>query len=113
MEAHGWKASTEQKLQAPLIEAKGYFRVRSGFPNPVCSSEAVDQVWDKDCSFGNPHICHRIYTDLNADSTTFGPNGEEEAIGIRLRQDSETASTDNAFFVWTETDNSPFYCVEP
>jgi galactose mutarotase-like enzyme len=81
--------------------------------SPNGALQAVDKGWDQDCSFGHPHICDRIYTDLTADSAIFGPKDGAETIGIRLLQDSETASTDNAFVVWTEAEDSPFYCVEP
>ena len=73
----------------------------------------VDKGWDRDTSFGNPANSDRIYTRLKGDTAVFGPNGGEEDIGIRILSDSDTYSTWNAFVVWTESPNSPFYCVEP
>ncbi len=73
----------------------------------------VEKGWDKDSSFGNPANNDRIYTRLKGDTAVFGPNGGEEDIGIRILSDSDTYSTWNAFVVWSEAADSPFYCVEP
>ena len=73
----------------------------------------VEKGWDKDTSFGNPANTDRIYTRLKGDTAVFGPNGGEEDIGIRILSDANTYSTWNAFVVWTESPESPFYCVEP
>ncbi|MGJ8637813.1 MAG: aldose 1-epimerase [Opitutaceae bacterium] len=80
---------------------------------PDGSLQTVEKGWDKDTSFGNPLNTDRIYTRLKGDTAVFGPNGGEEDIGIRFLNDSETHSTWNAFVVWTEKPDSPFYCVEP
>ena len=69
--------------------------------------------WDQDRSFGNPDNNDRIYTKLNGNQATFGPKSGEEKIGIRLLDSSDTFSAWNAFVVWTEAPDSPFYCVEP
>ena len=73
----------------------------------------VPKGWERDTSFGNPENSDRIYTRLKGDTATFGPNGGEEDIGIRILGDSDTYSSWNAFVVWTEAADSPFYCVEP
>lgn len=73
----------------------------------------VDKGWEQDNSFGDPANSDRIYTRLKGDTAVFGPNGGEEDVGIRILGDSDTYSTWNAFVVWTESPDSPFYCVEP
>ena len=80
---------------------------------PDGSLQAVEKGWDRDLSFGNPANTDRIYTKLTGDTLRFGPNGGEEDIGIRFLSDSSTVSAWNAFLVWTESADSPFYCVEP
>ena len=80
---------------------------------PDGSLLSVDKGWDKDTSFGSPANNDRIYTRLKGDTAKFGPNGGEEDVGIRILNDSNTYSTWNAFVVWTEAPDSPFYCVEP
>lgn len=77
------------------------------------SLQAVEPNWEQNCSFGDSGICDRIFTDLNADTASFGPTASAEAIDIRLLPNSETRSNWNTFVIWTETDDSPFYCVEP
>lgn len=69
--------------------------------------------WDHENSFGEPDVSDRIYTKLKGDTVSFGPKGGEEDVGIRILSDSDTYSTWNAFVLWTESPESPFYCVEP
>lgn len=64
-------------------------------------------------SFGDPENSDRIFTRLNGAQAVFGPKGGEESIGIRILEEYDTFSTWNAFVTWTETEDSPFYCVEP
>ena len=80
---------------------------------PDGSLQLVEKGWDKNTSFGDPANNDRIYSRLTADTTSFGPNGGEEDIGIRIINDTATHSTWNAFVIWTEKPDSPFYCVEP
>ena len=80
------------------------------------SLQAEKKGWEQETSFGNPANSDRIYTKLTGRQATFGPAGGEESIGIRILDDETCAATSsawNAFVVWTESDNSPFYCVEP
>jgi galactose mutarotase-like enzyme len=103
-----WHSELERKDYRFKIPAKKCFT-----HSPDGALQTVEKGWDKDCSFGNPQNSDRIYTRLTADTAIFGPNGGEEDIGIRFLKDSETASTWNAFVVWTESEDSSFYCVEP
>lgn len=80
---------------------------------PDGALRAVGKGWDTDLSFGNPAINGCIYSKLKGDQATFGPRSGEEKVGIRLLDSSDTYSTWNAFVVWSETNDSPFYCVEP
>lgn len=90
------------------IPAKKCFRQA---PDGSLVSEA--KGWDQVNSFGDPAVSDRIYSRLKGDQAIFGPKGGEENIGIRFLNDSATYSTWNAFVTWTETAESPFYCVEP
>ncbi|MGB0415308.1 MAG: aldose epimerase [Coraliomargarita sp.] len=80
---------------------------------PDGSLRPVEKGWDNDLSFGNPANSDRIYTKLKGDQATFGPRSGEEKIGIRILDSSDTYSAWNAFVIWTENNDSPFYCVEP
>lgn len=72
-----------------------------------------EKGWEMPTSFDSPNISDRIYTKLKSGLATFGPRSGEEKVGIRLLDTAETYSTWNAFVVWTERPDSPFYCVEP
>ena len=64
-------------------------------------------------SFGNPENNDRIYTQLDGDCAGVNLAGSDETIRVRILQDTDTASPENAFVIWSESVDSPFYCVEP
>ncbi|MGC6424393.1 MAG: aldose epimerase [Lentimonas sp.] len=80
---------------------------------PDGSLQSVAKGWESNNSFGDPENSGRIYTRLKGDTARFGPNGGEEAIGIRILNEDDCYSTWNTFVIWTEKSDSPFYCVEP
>lgn len=115
-----WSAGHHFYFTLPWHENLRRSDYRYQIPAKKCFTHApdgallsVEKGWDKDMSFGNPANSDRIYTRLKGDTAVFGPNGGEEDIGIRILSDSNTYSTWNAFVVWTESPDSPFYCVEP
>lgn len=115
-----WSAGHHFYFTLPWHEGLHRSDYRFKIPAKKCFTHApdgsllpVEKGWDRDTSFGNPANSDRIYTRLKGDTAEFGPNGGEESIGIRILSDSNTYSTWNAFVVWTETADSPFYCVEP
>ncbi len=64
-------------------------------------------------SFDAPIASDAIFSRLKDSCVTFGPNGGEEDVSVRFLDDSDTLSTWNTFVTWTESHDSPFYCVEP
>jgi galactose mutarotase-like enzyme len=80
--------------------------------NDEGSLESV-KPFDAEGSFGNPENSDRIFTQLKSEPTVFGPNDGQEDVRIQIAQDCETASPSNAMVIWTESKDSPFYCVEP
>lgn len=80
---------------------------------PDGSLQPVAKGWETNNSFGDSENIDRIYTRLKGDTVKFGPNGGEEDIGIRILSEDSTYSTWNAFVIWTERPDSPFFCVEP
>ncbi len=115
-----WSAGHHFYFALPWHEGLSRADYRYRVPAKKCFTHAPDgslqtvaKGWDKDLSFGNPVNSDRIYTKLTGDMITFGPNGGEEDIGIRFIKDCDTVSAWNAFLVWTESAESPFYCVEP
>ena len=103
-----WHDTLERKDYRYRVPAKKCFT-----HGPDGKLHPVAKGWDKDLSFGNPENTDRIYTKLTGDSARFGPNGGEEDIAVRILGDFDGASGSNAFVVWTEQQDSPFYCVEP
>lgn len=75
--------------------------------------QALPKGWNEVNDFGNDALCDRIYTKLKGDTFRFGPAGGEEDISIRILPNCTAASSNNAFLLWTESQTSPFFCVEP
>jgi len=123
----------ENRGDRPLLWSAGhhfYFKLpwhaelsrgdyRFEVPAKKCFRHAPDGSLDlvkpleKTGSFDNPEVSDRIYSRLKGDTAVFGPKGGEEDVGVRFLTDSDTYSTWNAFVLWTEKPDSPFYCVEP
>ena len=115
-----WSAGHHFYFTLPWHEDRQRSDYRFKIPAKKCFThgsdgtlEPVAKGWQKDCSFGNPANCDRIYTRLKGDTALFGPNEGDEDIAIRILSDADTSSPWNAFVVWTEAADSPFYCVEP
>ena len=102
-----WHNGLERKDYAYSIPAKKCFTHA-----PDGSLEEV-KPFDKQGDFGNPDLSDRIFTKLKGNEAKFGPRGGEEDVSIRILKNAETYSQWNAFVVWTEKTDSPFYCVEP
>jgi galactose mutarotase-like enzyme len=62
--------------------------------------------------FDSAGLRDRIHTRLKSNRITFGPTDGEEQIEIRVGTD-EKPDPGTTVVTWTETDTSPFYCVEP
>jgi galactose mutarotase-like enzyme len=75
--------------------------------------QALPKGWAEKNDFGQADLSDRAFTKLKGDSFRFGPRGGEEDITIRILPDCAAASANNAFMLWTENEESPFFCVEP
>lgn len=91
------------------------FRIpaKKAFKHTPDGSLQLIKPFSPEGSFGDTDISDTIFSRLNADQAVFGPKGGEEDIGIRILGESSTYSTWNAFVIWTEKPDSPFFCVEP
>ncbi len=63
-------------------------------------------------SFDEPVLVNRIHTHLQDAECTFGPKGGEENVAIRFKNEEPVASS-RALVTWTESEEAPFYCIEP
>jgi len=114
-----WSAGHHFYFKLPWHEGLSRDDYRFEIPAKKCFRHAPDgslellKPLQPEACFGDPGVSDRIYTRLKGDTAVFGPKGGEENIGIRFLPDSDTLSTWNAFVVWTEAPDSPFYCVEP
>jgi galactose mutarotase-like enzyme len=102
-----WREGTTRNDYSFKIPAKKCYT-----HNSDGSLQAIKQ-FDKKGSFGHTANNDRIFTQLNHEPTSFGPDDGDEAIQIRILQETETAMPANAIVIWTEHKDSPFYCVEP
>ena len=102
-----WKSGTSRKDYRFKIPAEQCF---SHSPD---GSLAPIQSFKSEDSFGNYENNDRIFTQLNGDCAHVSLKGSEENIQVRILQDTNTVSPENAFIIWSESETSPFYCVEP
>ncbi|MFP4069447.1 MAG: aldose epimerase [Verrucomicrobiota bacterium] len=114
-----WSAGHHFYFKLPWHESLSRDDYRFQIPAKKCFRHAPDgslqpiKPLETEASFGDPDVSDRIYTRLKGDTAVLGPKGGEEDVGIRILGESDTYSTWNAFVVWTEKPDSPFYCVEP
>ncbi len=102
-----WTAGTARGDYRFDIPAKScYTHAPDGSLSPVESFNSKD-------SFGNPENNDRIFTQLDGDCACVDLAGSNEKIRVRILQDTNTASPENTFVIWSESTDSPFYCVEP
>ena len=62
--------------------------------------------------FSDPKICDRIHAGLRNNKTTFGAKAKKDHVVIQIGDELVPAPWDT-IVTWTESDDSPFYCVEP
>lgn len=102
-----WKSETSREDYLFKIPAEQCFsHAPDGSLAPIASFKSED-------TFGNYENSDRIFTQLNGDCAQVILKDSEEEIRVRILQDTNTASPENAFVIWSETESSPFYCVEP
>lgn len=63
-------------------------------------------------SLANPELLDAIHLQLREQDCSFGPADESEQVTVRIGTRAKPAP-DLAFVTWTESETSPFYCVEP
>lgn len=62
--------------------------------------------------FGDPAVCDLIYTKLKSNRVAFGPRGGEENVVIAIGE-NEIPTAWTTVVTWSETEDAPYYCVEP
>ena len=101
-----WHEGANRKDYHVNIPAKKAFRQDTdGKLIPV-------KEFKQDDTFDNPQICDLIHAKLAHNGIIFGPKSGEEAVEI-LAGEHTVPSPWTSVVTWTESDESPFYCVEP
>ena len=114
-----WSAGHHFYFTLPWHKASSRADYRFNIPAECCYTHSADgtlcpiESFNAVDSFGNPENSDRIFTQLSGNCARFGPANGSEDIHVRILQDTDTASPWNAFVIWRESEESPFYCVEP
>ena len=89
-------------------------RNNESIPIPWCPGHHFyfSLPWHPVFSFDEPVLVNRIHTHLKSAECIFGPKGGEENITIRFKNE-DSISSSRSLVTWTESEVSPFYCVEP
>ena len=101
-----WHAGLTRKDYALKIDAKKFWH-HDGDGKLVKADAPKEPI-----SFGDPAICDLIYTKLKTNRVAFGPKNGEENVVVRVG-DNEAPSAWTTVVTWSESEDAPFYCVEP
>lgn len=84
---------------------KAFYHLDDGKLSPV---KGFQQKMD----MSDTELVDRIHTRLTKNKVVFGPKSGEEDIAVILGM-KPVPPTDAAVVTWTESNESPYYCVEP
>jgi len=101
-----WREGTARSDYRILLPAKEAYR-----HNPDGSLLPLPEAPQED-TFDSSGLRDRIHCRLRTNQVVFGPDDGEEQIRIRVGTE-EKPDPATTVVTWTETDTSPFYCVEP
>ncbi|MBO7522219.1 MAG: aldose epimerase [Opitutales bacterium] len=100
-----WHDGASRKNYRILCDAKKAFRLDGR--GALQTAEA-----NFPADFSDPDLWNRISCKLKTNIVKFGPKSGEEDVTIRVGE-SERPDAWTSVVTWTESDESPFYCVEP
>lgn len=100
-----WFGGSRDDYQITLPTNKGY---KQGMDGKITPAEDMESP----ISFSDKRLQDRIHTHLKGDTVKFGPKTGEEAIEIKFLSPITENSMDT-IVTWSETEESPYYCVEP
>ena len=96
---------TREDYTIHIPAKKAFYHGANGALEPA-KDIAVDET------FSNLAIVDRIHCKLKDNVIVFGPNSGEEPVSVVIGDDKIPAPW-TCLTTWTESDESPFYCVEP
>lgn len=100
-----WHEGATRKDYRILCDAKKAFKIEScGVLREVEAKFPAD--------FSDPDIWNRINCKLKTNIVKFGPKNGEEDITLKVG-DSPKPEAWTSVVTWSESDDSPYYCVEP
>ncbi len=83
-------------------------RLRQDASGQLVAGPALGQVEPMD----NPALIDTFHTGLRGPEAVFGERGHPGDVVVTLGSDGAPAAG-SAFVTWTQSEDSPFYCVEP
>ena len=92
-----------------LIRIPAAQRLKQDFTNGKLYPGPMLQT---DENFANPALSDLIHTQLRNNEVVFGEKGRPGDVVIRLGN-AKVPPADAAVVTWTESDDAPYYCVEP
>jgi len=114
-----WSAGHHFYFALPWEEDTLRKDYRYKIPAEQCFTHSIDgslapvTPFKSEESFGNYENNDHIFTHLNGNCAHIGLTNSDEEIRVSILQDTDTASPENAFVIWSESEKSPYYCVEP
>jgi len=101
-----WHAGLSRKDYALKIDAKKFWHHADD--GKLVKADAPQTP----VTFGDPAICDLLWTKLKTNRVAFGPKNGEENVVVRIGE-NEVPSAWTTVVTWSETEDAPYYCVEP
>ncbi len=99
-----WHAGASRKDYRLMCEAKKVLHIKDDG-----SFEPADAA--QNC-FADADVCNRIHTKLKSNVVKFGSKNGEEDVSIKFGLD-EKPELGATIVSWSESEDAPYYCVEP
>jgi len=84
---------------------------KAAYPTPA-GKLVSERIADSCHSLGDPSLIERIHWQIRQNRIAFGPRSGEEDTHIILA-DEPIPPPNLAVVTWTESEDAPFYCIEP
>lgn len=103
-----WREGLSRKDYVLKIDAKKFWHHAADGSLAKADAPAGGNAF----SFADPAICDLLYSKLKSNRIVFGPKNGEENIVVRVGE-NEVPTPWTTVVTWSESDDAPFYCVEP
>lgn len=114
-----WSAGHHFYFTVPWLEGttRADYRVRipakEALRHAADGSLATLPAPPRECPLDSPDLVDRIHTRLRKNTVTIAEKNTGDSLALRVGDDDRAPDPGLAVVTWTESEDSPYYCVEP